>query len=228
MDSLNGIVVIVGNYGSGKTEVSINLAVHQKRRGMDVRLADLDLVNFYFRTREARTYMADLGIDLVLPSEKYMAADLPILAPEVAGMIRRPAELTLLDVGGDDAGAMVLAALADAFKDRAFRMLQVINPHRPHTDTLAGCRKIRTEIEKASGMTIDGIVGNANLIDDTDAQTIREGYEFVSEVSGDSGLPLEFITIEKQLKARMDVSAFDCPVLTIDRQLCPPWIRKTT
>lgn len=223
---LKGIVIIVGNYGSGKTEVSINLAVHQKRRGMDVRLADLDLVNFYFRTREARVHLAELGIGLVLPPEKYMAADLPILAPEVAGMIRQPTDLTLLDVGGDDAGATVLAALADAFSGKSVRMLQVVNPHRPHTDTVAGCGKIRKEIEAAAGMSVDGIIGNANLIDETTAQTIHDGYAFVSELSRESGLPLEFITIEKQLKAQMDWRAFDCPVLTIDRQLCMPWTRK--
>ena len=69
---LTGIVVVVGNYGSGKTEVSINLAVHRKRAGVDVRIADLDLVNPYFRTREAKGQLADLGIEVILPPEQYL------------------------------------------------------------------------------------------------------------------------------------------------------------
>jgi len=76
---LEGIIVIVGNYGSGKTEVAVNLAIHRRRAGCEVRVADLDLVNPYFRTREARRPLADLGIEVVLPPERYLHADLPIL-----------------------------------------------------------------------------------------------------------------------------------------------------
>ena len=79
--NLTGIVVIVGNYGSAKTEVAINLAVHQKRAGLDVRIADLDLVNPYFRTREAKDSLSKLGIDVVLPPDEFLRADLPILSP---------------------------------------------------------------------------------------------------------------------------------------------------
>jgi hypothetical protein len=95
--TLSGIVIIVGNYGSGKTEISINLAANRKQAGVDVRVADLDLVNPYFRTREAKDALGSLGIDVVLPEDKYLQADLPILSPLVAGMIRGPSELTLLD-----------------------------------------------------------------------------------------------------------------------------------
>lgn len=224
--ALKGIVVLAGGYGSGKTEVSINLAVSQRRKGATVRVADLDLVNFYFRTREARKYLAGLGIDLVLPPEPYMNADLPILAPEVAGMIRHPAELTLLDVGGDDAGATVLASLADAFRGRPYRMLQVVNPCRLNTASMAGCQKIKREIEAASGMTIDGIIGNANLIDETTIDTVMQGYEFVSGLSDVTGLPLEFITASKDILPKLNLSALRCPVLTIDRQLSMPWTVK--
>lgn len=220
---LKGIVIIVGNYGSGKTEVSINLAVHRKRAGVDVRIVDLDLVNPYFRTREARDPLANLGIEVVLPPEQYLKADLPILSPLVAGIIRQPGELTLLDVGGDDVGATVLATLEDNFKDKALRVLQVVNPLRPFTETIEGCLKIRAAIEHASRLTIDGLIGNANLIDETTPDHIHNGYEFVKTLSQRSGLPLEFITIARQLLTAMDLSRFSCPVLTIERQLVPPW-----
>ncbi|MEA3434820.1 MAG: cobalamin biosynthesis protein CbiA [Thermodesulfobacteriota bacterium] len=220
---LQGIVVIVGNYGSGKTEVSINLAVNKKRAGIDVKIADLDLVNPYFRTREARHQLSMLGIDIALPPEEYLQADLPILSPVVAGLIKNPVELTIIDAGGDDAGATVLATLADAFKGKSFQMLQVVNPLRPFTGTVEGCLKMRSEIEAASKMTINGIVGNSNLIDETRAEDIYNGYDFVKLLSQESGLALKFITVPSDLMAEIDISRFSCPVLQIERQLVPPW-----
>ena len=221
--NLTGIVVVVGSYGSGKTEVSINLAVHRKRAGVDVRIADLDLVNPYFRTREAKGPLSEMGIEVVLPPDQYLHADLPILSPLVAGMIRQPAELTLLDVGGDDAGATILATLEDAFKNRLIRVLQVVNPLRPFTETFEGCLKVRKEIEQAAKLAVDGIIGNANLIDETSADDIYDGYEFVYGLSEQSGLALEFITVARELLPAIDVRRFSCPVLSIERQLVPPW-----
>ncbi|CAB1060232.1 FIG00623394: hypothetical protein [Olavius sp. associated proteobacterium Delta 1] len=223
--SLSGIAGIVGNYGSGKTEVSINLAVNRKRAGLDVRLADLDLVNPYFRTREARTQLEELGVEVILPPPQFLHADLPILSPVVAGMIKKTDGLTLLDVGGDDAGAMVLAALADAFKDVQVHLLQVVNPMRPQSRTIEGCLKIREEIEKAAQLTITGLIGNANLINETDTAEIYNGYEFVQKLSAQSGLPLEFITVASEILPRVELNRFSCPVLTIARQLVPPWLK---
>ncbi|RPH50316.1 MAG: cobalamin biosynthesis protein CbiA [Desulfobacteraceae bacterium] len=220
---LEGIIIIAGNYGSGKTEISINLAVQRKLDGIDVSVADLDLVNPYFRTREARKQLSELGIGVILPPDKYLQADLPILTPAVAGLIRKPSRLTILDVGGDKVGVTVLAALADSLDGKKYRMLQVINPFRPFTDSLKGCVKMRGEIEKASGMTISGIIGNANLIDETTADIVYEGYDFVSMVSGETGLPLEFIAVSSRLSGEMDMDRFSCPVLKLNRQLVPPW-----
>jgi hypothetical protein len=157
--------------------------------GIDVRIADLDLVNPYFRTREARGSLAELGVEVVLPPEQYLQADLPILSPQVAGLIRRPSPLTLLDVGGDDVGATILATLEDELKGKSLRVLQVINPLRPFTETVEGCLKIRKQIEQASRLSIDGIIGNANLIDETTADDIYDGYDFVNGLCESSGLP---------------------------------------
>ena len=220
---LKDVVIIVGNYGSGKTEVAINLAVYHKRAGLNVRIVDLDVVNPYFRTREARGPLTNLGIQVVLPPEQYLQADLPILSPEVAGAIRRPDQLTLLDVGGDDVGATILAALEDEFKGKTPRVLQVVNPLRPFTETHEGCLNIRNAIEKASRLKINGIIGNANLIDETLPQNIYDGYTFVRELSEQSGLPLELITAPRTLLPSVDFARFACPVLPIDRQLVPPW-----
>lgn len=220
---IDGIVIIVGNYGSGKTEVAINLAMERRLAGADVRIADLDLVNPYFRTREARAVLSDLGIEIVLPPEQYMHADLPVLSPSVAGLIRRSDGLTILDAGGDDAGSYVISALADALRDKPARMLQVINPFRPFTETAEGCAKIRTVIEKAAGKTVSGIIGNANMIDDTTPDVLYGGHDFVKTLGEAWNLPLEFVTVAETLMAKVDTARFSCPVLTIRRQLVPPW-----
>ena len=223
MEKLEGIVAVVGNYGSGKTEVSINLAVNHKRSGFDVRIADLDLVNPYFRTREARGPLAELGIDVVLPPENLLQADLPVLSPAVSGLIRRPGHLAVLDVGGEDLGARLIKKKKDSFRDKHVKMLQVVNPFRPFTDTVEGCLKVRDKIESASRMTITGIIGNANLMEETAVEDVYKGYAFVKAFSQASGLPLTFITVALELLPLIDSRRFACPVLTIQRQLVPPW-----
>ncbi|MCP4022998.1 MAG: cobalamin biosynthesis protein CbiA, partial [Desulfobacteraceae bacterium] len=218
-----GINVIVGNYGSGKTETAVNLAAQRKNAGLSVRIADLDLVNPYFRTREARKPLEALGIDVVLPDKQYMHADLPILTPAVAGMIRSSADVILLDAGGDDAGATVLSALKDAFKNKKVSMLQVINPLRPFTRDVKGCIRIKEEIETASNLKVTGIIGNANLIDETTPEIIYDGYKLLTEISRQTGLKIEFVTTPSNLISQLDMARFDCPILRIDRKLNLPW-----
>ncbi|MBW1954599.1 MAG: cobalamin biosynthesis protein CbiA [Deltaproteobacteria bacterium] len=225
-----GVVVIVGAFGSGKTEVALNLAAVSRNAGSRVWIADLDLVNPYFRTREAKAALTRIGVEAVLPPDAYLYADLPILTPLVAGVIQRTEGLVILDVGGNDAGATVLASLADAFAaaaghGRALHMLMVINPFRPFTDTVAGCRQMRASIEQASRLAVTGIIGNANLMEETRLEDIENGYRFVRAFSKESGLSLEMITVPESLWMQMAPVRFFCPVLPIHRQLVPPWKR---
>ncbi len=223
--SLSGIVILVGGYGSGKTEVAINLAAQQQLKGARVRVADLDLVNPYFRTREARQTLEALGIGVVLPADRHLWADLPILMPHVAGLIRSPGDLAILDMGGDDVGATVLAALADAFDPlhATIHVLQVVNPFRPNTDSVEGCLKVRGSIEAAARMAVTGWVGNANLMLETRAQHFTFGLEFMTRLAGRSNLPVQFVTVPSKVRSRIDPSSSQWPILTIKRQLVPPW-----
>jgi hypothetical protein len=220
---IKGIVIICGNYGSGKTETAVNLALTRKMDGLDVKIADLDLVNPYFRTREAKGLLEDMGIEVVLPDKRYMHADLPILTPAVAGMIQQPAELTILDAGGDDVGVTVLASLENHLSKKKVHMLQVINPFRPFTEDVQGCIRIKEEIEISSKMKITGLVGNANLIDETTPDHIYKGYDLLKEVSAATGLKIEFITVCSHLIPQLEMDRFTCPVLEIDRKMNPPW-----
>jgi hypothetical protein len=220
---LDGTIVIVGAYGSGKSEVAVNLAIQHRLAGLEVRIADLDLVNPYFRSREAEQQLTRLGIEVVLPPRPYVHSELPVLSPAVAGAIRRAAGLTILDAGGDPVGAMVLAALGDAFQGRRCRVLQVVNPLRPLTASVGGCLKAKGAIEASAHLEVAAWVGNANLIDETTPREIVEGYAFMQELAAASGLPLEFVTAPEELLARVDAESFDCPVLPIRRLLVPPW-----
>lgn len=220
---IKGIVIICGNYGSGKTETAINLAVKRKMEGIQVKIADLDLVNPYFRTREVKASLKAMGIEVVLPDKRYHSADLPILAPSIAGMIKQPSELTILDAGGDDVGVIVLAALENHLKKQKVQMIQVINQFRPFTQDVEGCIRIKNEIEYSSKMKVTGIVGNTNLMDETTPDHIYKGYTLLKQVSDATGLKIEFITADSQLLPQLDLDRFDCPILKIDRKLSFPW-----
>jgi hypothetical protein len=220
---IRGIVIICGNYGSGKTETAVNLAAKRKLDGLDVKISDLDLVNPYFRAREARVSLEAMGIEVILPDKKYMHADLPILAPAVAGLIKQPSELTILDAGGDDVGVTVLAALQDHLSKAKVQMLQVINPFRPFTEDVKGCLKIKQEIEKSSKVKITGLVSNSNMIDETTPEHIYKGYNLLKEISEATGLKMEFITASSHLMPQLELDRFTCPVLEINRKLVPPW-----
>jgi hypothetical protein len=220
---IKGIVIICGNYGSGKTETAINLAATRKMDGIDVKIADLDLVNPYFRTREAKVSLEAMGIEVVLPDKQYLHADLPILTPAVAGMIQQPSELTILDAGGDDAGVTVLAALEDHLSKKKVHMLQVINLFRPFTEDVKGCIRIKEEIEATSKIKITGLVSNTNLIDETTPEHIYKGYDLLTAVSEATGLKIEFITACSHLIPQLEMDRFTCPVLEINRRLNFPW-----
>jgi hypothetical protein len=222
---LTGVVIIVGNYGSGKTEVAVNLAFHHQQLGMQVRVADLDLVNPYFRAREARNVLENMGIGVILPPEELMHADLPILVPQVSGLIGGPGDLAILDVGGDDAGATVLAALQQAFRsmEGPVTMMQVINPFRPNTESIDGCLRMRRAIENKARIPVGKWIGNAHMLDETSLDHFRQGHDFMRGLQNASGLGVEFITASHELLPLIDTEQLDWPVLPIHRQLVPPW-----
>lgn len=156
-----------------------------------------------------------------------MTADLPILSPAVAATIRKTDLLTILDVGGDGVGATVLSTLADAIRMRTPKVLQVVNPFRPYTDTVEGCEMIRAEIEHSAKLKVTGLIGNANLMTETEVSHIQQGFEFMQKLSAQNGLPLEFVTIPDSLAQSRGLHQLACPLLYIKRQLVPPWMQAT-
>jgi hypothetical protein len=212
--------VFVGNFGSGKTETALNYAIALADSGEQVKLVDLDIVNPYFRSREARAYAASRGVEVVAPIDEYELADLPILLKQVGGAIGAGGDgKVVVDVGGDDLGARVLGGFAHALGDAT--IYQVLNERRPFTDSVAGAKRMYDELEAASRLRITAVVANTHLIDETTAEVIRRGLEFVETFSSEVGVPVAFVAVEKSFVEELGDLGY--PVLTIERLMTSPW-----
>lgn len=222
---MDRLIAIVGNYGSGKTEVAVNLSLHLARLGTRVSIADLDLVNPYFRCREAADLMAAHGIRVVAPPGAQVFADLPILLPEIRGLLHPPAgSVSLLDVGGDDVGARALASLRTSVRDGEYELWQVINAKRPFTNSVAGCLAIKDAIERASRWSVTGLLLNTHLMEHTTPETILDGWRLARDVSEAAGVPVRLVAVMDTLADAAALSVIDVPLLRMTRLMTPPWI----
>lgn len=221
------LVAIVGNYGSGKTELSVNLSLRMAAAGRRVQIADLDIVNPYFRCREARALMEQHGIRVVVPPGAQAWADLPIILPEIRGMLR-PADgtLSVFDVGGDDVGARALASLRTSIRDGEYELWQVINAKRPFTDTVAGCLEMRRAIEEASRWRVTGLLVNSHLIDETTADVVMDGWRLAEAVRAETGLPIRLVAAMSDLADAPELEAVGAPILRLERHMLPPWLQR--
>jgi len=221
------IIVIVGGFGSGKSEVSVNLAAHLSRSSTDpVSIADLDVINPYFRSREAARELAAIGVKSLIPAGENVHADLPIIIPEVKGAIEAPEGPLILDVGGDDLGARVLSSLRDAFPETGYDLLLVHNANRPFTSDVKGSLKVLSEIRATSRLEFTGLICNAHLMSNTTPETVLEGLKLTREVGSAAKLPVVFLSVVTEVLARLDPESIDCPVLPLNRSLLKPWERK--
>lgn len=222
-----GIITIVGGYGSGKSEVSVNLAKFLvQSQSQPVTIADLDIVNPYFRSREAARELDALGIRSLIPPGAQSYADLPIIIPEIRGSIERNEGVLILDVGGDDTGAKVLSSLSDAFAPGSYDLLLVLNASRPFTADLEGSCKMIKSIETASRLKFTGIISNTHLMDDTTLEIVLDGLKLSEEVSAATKLPVYFLSSTSDILDKLTPRDISCPVLTLERSLLKPWERK--
>ncbi len=223
----------LGNFGSGKTEVAVNFAMQLGLAAMrtddpiegPITVIDMDIVNPYFRSREAIVPLHEAGVEVVTPGGDKFWADLPIILPEVKGHIQRGEGTVVLDVGGDDLGAKVLSHLSEEFNPDTYTLMMVVNANRPFTAEVEGAKKVLGELEVASGLQIGGLIANTHLMDYTDADEVRRGYEFTKKMSEETGLPLLMISVESRLIEDGGLSAdeFDCLLLPLYRFMLPPW-----
>ncbi len=222
------LIALVGGFGSGKTEVAVNLAIYcASTKTSATTIVDLDLVNPYFRSREAIADMERDGIRVIAPRDGQFYADLPILLPEVKGVIEHHEGCVILDVGGDAQGSRALGSLANEFEIGQYEMFMVLNARRPQTSDVPGCIATMDRIQTTTGLRFTGLVSNTHLIDETDAEIVRQGYRLAQDVGNETGLPVMFISAKKEVLETIDLSEFSCPVLPLTRRMLKPWEHKS-
>ncbi len=200
MYPLKRLTILCGHYGSGKTNVAVNIAAELKKTRDNVTVADLDIVNPYFRTKDSAAYFEEQGIRLICSAYANSNVDIPALPQEMYALTDDCSMTAVLDIGGDDRGALVLGRLAPKIlMENDYEMLMVINCYRPLTRDAASTLEVMREIEYAGGIRFTGLVNNSNLGAVTTAEDILASREYAEEVSRLSGLPVVMTTVMQEL-----------------------------
>ena len=199
-NSLKRITVFCGHYGSGKTNVAVNYALMLKKRFPSVSIADLDIVNPYFRTKDSMEVLEHNGIRLISSPYANSNVDTPALPAEAYSVIDDKSAYAVIDVGGDDRGALALGRYSDGIiGDGSYEVLFVISKYRPMTKNAQLCTEVIREVEAACHMRITGLVNNSNIGDETTADVVLNSVEFAKEVSKLSGIPIRMTTVADNL-----------------------------
>ena len=192
------IYITVGHYGSGKTEFSVNYALELKKSHDNVILVDLDIVNPYFRSNDARSLLESNGITVIAPDYAGTNVDIPVLPAEIMRIFNEKDAKIILDVGGDDDGAIALGRYKQFFDKADYEMSLVVNTKRPLSKTVAEIIEMKENIETASRLKVTNIISDTNIADETTKDIIIRGYEITKEAAQKLNLPVKYA-----------VSAFD-------------------
>ena len=209
------LTLFAGHYGSGRTNIAINYAMKLAREGKKVCIADLDIVNPYFRTKDSEEELKEQGITLISSRYANTNVDLPSIPAESYRLVQDKSIHGVIDIGGDDRGAYALGRFADAIKAEGdYRMAFVINRHRPLTSTVEDTVEIMREIERASNLSFTCIVNNSNIGPETTGETILDSVGYAEGVSRATGLPIWLHTAEKSVAEELS----DLPILPLKLQ----------
>ena len=195
------IVIFAGHYGSGKTNISVNHALYLKENGFSKTvIADLDIVNPYFRTKDAKELFNEKGIKLISPEYAGTNVDLPALPAEAYSIIHDKTINAVIDLGGDDRGALAMGRYREEIlKENNFEMFFVLNMYRPLTRTVSDAISVMREIEEASKMKFTAIINNSNLGELTTKEDILSSVKFADELSKKTSLPIAMTTVKDTL-----------------------------
>ena len=194
------LTLFAGHYGSGKTNIAVNYAMALADEGKKVCIADLDIVNPYFRTKDSEVELREKGIDLISSRYANSNVDLPAIPADSYRLVQDRSVYGVVDIGGDDRGAYALGRFADAIKaEDDYRMAFVLNKYRPLTSTVDDAVEIMREIEVACGIRFTCIVNNSNIGSETTRDDLLESVGFAEAVSRATGLPIWLHTGEKNV-----------------------------
>ncbi len=189
------ITLFAGHYGSGKTSIAVSYAKLVKDNGFDTAIVDLDIVNPYFRTKDSEKELKEAGIDIIASEYANTNLDAPALPKEIYSAISDKGLHLVIDVGGDDRGAVALGRYAeDITSENDYEMLFVANCYRPLTKTAEDALEVMREIEVASKLKFTGIVNNSNIGKATTESDVKASYEFITKLSELAGIPVVMTT----------------------------------
>lgn len=219
------LYIVIGAYGSGKSEYSIHLARTLKASGKDVALADMDVVNPYFRSRDVREEFAAQDIEVIAPEGQFKHADLPMISPRIKGAIENYSRTVVLDVGGDPAGCRTLGRFVEAISVRGYEMHFVVNTRRPFTSSVEEVLTMQNMLEFASKLKITHLICNSNLMQFTDAAIVEEGISILKEVAAHSGLVFESYLALQDYADRVPDGLMNLKRILMEYTLQKPWER---
>lgn len=200
MKDFKRITLLCGHYGSGKTNVAVNMAMMLKAQRDNVAIADLDIVNPYFRSKDSSDEFEREGIRLICSDYANSNVDIPALPQDMYAITDDRDLSVVIDVGGDDRGALALGRLATKInEENDYEMLMVVNCYRPLTRNAQETIEVMREIEYAGHLKFTGIVNNSNLGEMTTSNDVLSTVEYAKEVCELSGLPLYCTTVDKRL-----------------------------
>jgi len=228
LGKLNRKVLVTGHYGSGKTEFSVSLAMlaaEAELRWSRRALVDLDVANPYFRSRERRELLNASGVkvyDSIFSRE--ITAELPALSAAIRAPLEDEDCFTVIDMGGDRAGARVVNQFAKYFKSD-YSHIVIVNAFRPETRTVDGAHDYLRAIEAETQIPVTGIVGNSHLLRETDADTVRRGYELSRSLSEATGIPLLFTVYPAPLVSAAELAGIP-DLFPAGMYMRPTWLDK--
>lgn len=217
------VTVLLGHFGSGKTEIALNRALDAADEGERVTLADLDVVKPYFRSRAARDILAAAGVGLLAPEGENIFGDLPIIVPQIRSALREPGRQLVVDVGGDDTGARVLGSLADVVPRDETDVLLVLNFRRPSTPDAARAAAMVRAIETVGRVTVTGLISNTHLMDETTTDIMVEGWRLAEETAELVGVPVRAVAVTESAADDLADHLPGCQLIRLRRIVRPPF-----
>jgi hypothetical protein len=215
------LTVVSGAFGTGKTEIAINLALKLHEAGADhVTLVDLDIVNLYFRSRQRAYDLEQQGIRVISSVEGMENADLPALSPEISACFDRKDGPVVFDLGGSDLGGIVAAYLHRGFASEPSNHWLVVNPYRPFNQTAEATIDMAEKIVSRSRLPITGMIANPHLMTETTPEVIREGFARVREITR---YPLVCLTVMDDYYTPGAFDDLGVAVMVIGKQMKQPW-----
>ena len=198
--SYRRLTVICGHYGSGKTNLAVNMAFDLKKQYENTAVADLDIVNPYFRTKDSEAEFQEAGIRLICSRYASGNLDIPALPDDLYAITDDKSLKVILDIGGDDRGAYVLGRLSPKIvEEQNYEMLLVINAYRPLTRTAEEVLEVVYEIQTACRIPFTGIVNDSNLGAETTAEDVMDTFDYAKKVSELTGLPVVMTAVDQDL-----------------------------